>query len=98
MSDSTKRYIAVDLGAAGGKVVLASVSGGKVSTETVHEFRIPPLRIAGLDYWDIYAAYAEVLRGLSLVGLRKVSVESMGIDAWYTPLLLKYIYLGIHHQ
>ena len=82
MADSTKRYVAVDLGIAGGKVVLASVSGGKVNTETVHEFRIPPLRIAGLDYWDIYAAYAEVLRGLSLVGLRKVSVESIGIDSW----------------
>ena len=82
MLDSTKRYIAIDLGASGGKVVIASVSGGKVSTETVHEFRIPQLRIAGFDYWDIYAAYAEVLRGLTLIGRSKVSVESIGIDAW----------------
>lgn len=82
MADSTKRYIAVDLGAFGGKVVLASVSGGKVSTETVREFRLSPVRIAGLDYWNIYSAYTEVMQGLSAIGSRKVSVESIGIDSW----------------
>ena len=82
MADSTKRYVAVDLGASGGKVVLASVAGGKVTAETVHSFSIPSVTIAGQGYWDIYAAYSGVLAGLSAIGSRKVSVESIGIDAW----------------
>lgn len=82
MADSTKRYVAVDLGASGGKVVLASVAGGKVTAETVHSFSIPSVTIAGQGYWDIYAAYSGVLEGLSAIGSRKVSVESIGIDAW----------------
>ncbi len=82
MADSTKRYIAVDLGVSDGKVVLASVTGGSVTTETLHCFSIPPVRIDGQDYWDIYAAYAGVLFGLKTAGARKLSVESIGIDAW----------------
>ena len=82
MGDNTKRYIAVHLGATGGKVVLASVAAGKVTTETVHSFPIPSVNIDGYSLWDIYAAYAEVLKGLSAVGSRKLPVESVGIDAW----------------
>lgn len=82
MADSTKRYVAVDLGASGGKVVLASVARGTVTTETVRSFSLPRVTIAGQGYWDIYAAYSEVLQGLSEIGARKLSVESIGIDAW----------------
>ena len=82
MADSKKRYIAVDLGATGGKVVLASVSAGVVTTETVNSFSLPRVCLDGQEYWDIYAAYAGVMEGLSAVGARKISVESIGIDAW----------------
>ena len=82
MAESTKRYVAVDLGTTGGKVVLASVTAGTVTTETVHSFSIPVLRMGGLSYWDIYAAYSEVLKGLSSIGSRGLAVESVGIDAW----------------
>lgn len=82
MADSTKRYIAVDLGVSDGKVVLASVTGGAVTTETLHSFPVPSVRIDGQDYWDVYAAYAGVVHGLNMAGARKLSVESIGIDAW----------------
>ena len=82
MADSTKRYIAVDLGATGGKVVLASVAAGTVTTETVHGFSLPRVCIDGREYWDVYAAFAGVMEGLMSVGSRKVSIESVGIDAW----------------
>ena len=82
MADSIKRYIAVDLGATGGKVVLASVAAGNVTTETVCEFSLPHISIAGREYWDIYSAYAGILKGLTMIGSRKLSVESIGIDSW----------------
>ena len=82
MADSTKRYIAVDLGAECGKVVLASVASGKVTTEILHSFPVGTVHIGGRALWDIYAAYAGVLKGLSIAGSRGVSIESVGIDAW----------------
>ena len=82
MADHTKKYIAIDLAADGGKVVLASVTGGSLATETVHSFTLPAVSMWGQDYWDIYAAYAEVMKGLSKIGARKIAVESIGIDAW----------------
>ena len=84
MADIVKRYVAVDLGTSCGKVVLATVVAGTVKTETVHSFPIPSVRISGQEYWDIYAAYGEVLRGLAKVGELKKPIESIGIDAW-TP-------------
>lgn len=78
-----KRYIAVDLGVTYGKVALASVSSsGLVNMETVYEFPVPTVRIGGGFYWDIYAAYAEVLKGLSAVGERRLPIDSLGISAW----------------
>ena len=82
MADIVKRYIAVDLGTSCGKVVLATVVAGTVKTETVHSFPIPTVRMAGQDYWDIYAAYSEILAGLAKVGALKKPVESVGIDSW----------------
>lgn len=82
MFDSTKRYVAVDLGVTRGQVVLATVTSGSLTVETVHSFQIPTVRMAGQDYWDIYAAYGEVIKGLSLVGAKGLAVESIGIDAW----------------
>jgi len=82
MADSTKRYIAADLGLSQGKVLLASVTGGVLTAETVHTFDIPTVRMDGQDYWDIFAAYSELLKGLTVIGSRKLSIESIGIDAW----------------
>ena len=82
MAVHTKRYVAIDLAADGGKVVLASVTDGSLATETVHSFSLPAVRMGGQEYWDIYAAWSGVLKGLSLIGERKLEVESVGIDAW----------------
>lgn len=82
MSGNTKRYIAIDLAADCGKVVLASVTAGSVTTETVHEFSIPVIDLDGHSLWDVYAAYSEILKGLSAIGSRKLPIESIGIDSW----------------
>ena len=87
MADNTKCYIAVHLGSGDGKVVLGSVKAGALTTETLHEFSIPRINLGGHSYWDIYAAYGEVLKGLALAGARKIPLESIGIDAWATGIV-----------
>ena len=78
----TRNYIAVDLGATSGRVILAKVSGEALEMETIHRFPTPLLQIGGRYCWNIYSIYDDILKGLTLVGQKGVKVESIGVDTW----------------
>ena len=78
----TKNYIAVDLGATSGRVILAKVSGEALEMETIHRFPTPLLQIGGKYYWNIYSIYDDIVKGLTIVGQRGIKVESIGVDTW----------------
>ncbi len=78
-----RNYIAIDLGATSGRVILASVSPEKkVEMETIHRFPTPLVSKDGKYYWDIDDIFSNILKGLSFVAQRKVEIESIGIDTW----------------
>lgn len=77
-----KNYIAVDLGATSGRVILAKVSGEALEMETIHRFPTPLLQIGGRYCWNIYSIYDDIVKGLTIVGQRGVKVESIGVDTW----------------
>lgn len=77
-----RNFIAVDIGATSGRVILGIYAGGRIAAECVHRFPNSILPLGGKYYWDIYAIYSEIVRGLSEVGRRGVKVESIGIDTW----------------
>lgn len=72
------RYAAVDLGASSGRVMVAEVTGGRVTLTEVHRFPNRPVRLHRTLYWDILALYQGVLDGLRRAG----PVDSVGIDSW----------------
>ena len=76
----TKNYIAVDLGATSGRVILATVSEEDLKMETVHRFPTPLIKISDKYYWNIYTLYDEIVKGLTKLSGTKV--ESIGIDTW----------------
>ena len=77
-----KNYIAIDLGATSGRVILATLEDGKLGMETIHRFPTPLINISGKYYWNIYSIYDDIVKGLSIVGSRGVKVESIGVDTW----------------
>ncbi len=77
-----KFFIAIDLGATSGRVILAGLSEGGISLDVVHRFPNRLLPVGGHLYWNIYSLYEEILHGLALVGKRGVKVESIGVDTW----------------
>lgn len=79
---TTRNFVAVDLGATSGRVILATVGDDGMRMECVHRFKTPLLNISGGYYWNIYTIYDEVIRGLGLIGNKGVKVESIGVDAW----------------
>lgn len=75
-------FISIDLGATSGRVILATVSADKIDLEVLHRFPNRMVSIGGKYYWNIYALYEEILKGLRLAGQRKLPVISIGIDTW----------------
>ncbi|MBP3317453.1 MAG: rhamnulokinase [Alistipes sp.] len=75
-------FVAIDLGATSGRVILATLSDGQLKMEEIHRFVDPIIEMQGHFYWDFPAIYKSVLEGLQVVSERGVEVEAIGIDTW----------------
>jgi rhamnulokinase len=76
-------YLAIDLGAESGRVMLGTLAGGKLALEELHRFSNTPVRLPTGLYWDAFRLFHEIVRGLSVAGReRKLQVAGIGIDAW----------------
>jgi rhamnulokinase len=74
-------YLAVDLGAESGRIVLGHFDGGHVSLEEVHRFPNSTVRLPDGLHWDILRILSEIKEGLAKAA-REVHVEGVGIDSW----------------
>ncbi len=75
-------YFAVDLGATSGRTILCTIDNGKMEMREVTRFPNHIIEMTGHCYWDIYALYNEIIRGLKTVAKEGVAVNSIGIDTW----------------
>jgi rhamnulokinase len=76
-------YAAVDLGASGGRVMLARVGPSRLELAEAHRFGNEPVRLPDGLHWDILRLYGEVLHGLrAAAGRGAVAVASVGVDSW----------------
>lgn len=75
-------FFAVDLGATSGRTIIGTLADGKIELEELTRFDNNLIETGGHVYWDIFALYNEVIRGLKLVAKRGVSIQSIGIDTW----------------
>ena len=75
-------YIAVDLGAESGRVMLGSLDGGVLMLEEVHRFPNGPLRFQGTLRWDALRLWEEIKKGLGKVAARGLRIASCSVDAW----------------
>lgn len=74
--------IAIDIGASGGKILLGSLTGERMSCRQIHRFPNIPLKRNGTTLWDLDALYAEIVKGLSEPFSRERYPKSLGIDTW----------------
>lgn len=80
--ESNKCFFAVDLGATSGRTIVGTLAGGKINLEELTRFDNNLIETGGHFYWDIYALYNEIIKGLKLVAQRNIPVASIGIDTW----------------
>ncbi len=80
--EEKKYFFAVDLGATSGRTIIGSLSDGKLDLEELTRFDNNLIETGNHFYWDIYALYLEIIKGLKLVSQRNIHIQSIGIDTW----------------
>ena len=80
--EQPKHFFAVDLGATSGRTIIGTIENGKMVLEELTRFDNNLIQTGGHFYWDIYALYNEIIKGLKLVAKKEIEIQSIGIDTW----------------
>ena len=86
--EQNKFFFAVDLGATSGRTIIGNMTDGSFSLEEVTRFPNNLIEQGNHYYWDIYALYYEIIKGLKEVAKRGLEITSIGIDTWGVDFVL----------
>ena len=78
----TYRYLAIDLGAESGRVMLGTLESGRISLKELSRFSNKPLREGDSIYWNISALVEGIRDGLVKAGALGQPITSVSADAW----------------
>jgi rhamnulokinase len=83
-----KSYLAYDLGASSGRLMLGMLDKGILSTEEVYRFPNNILDINGHSHWNIFQLFTEMKKGLEIFIKSGREADSMAIDTWGVDFVL----------
>ena len=79
--DMNGRFLACDLGAESGRVILGVLEGGRLGLFEKHRFATGHCTIGGTMRWDVPFFWEEIKKGVAKAGdAESVSVDSWGVD------------------
>jgi rhamnulokinase len=83
-ADSAENYVAVDLGAESGRIMLARFNGDRLALEEVSRFPNGPVRAGQGLYWDILRLWDEVKAGIARCAAQAGpgGITALGVDTW----------------
>ncbi|HAH99264.1 MAG TPA: rhamnulokinase, partial [Verrucomicrobiales bacterium] len=84
----TSRYLAIDLGAESGRVMLGTLEGGRVVLEELSRFNNTPIRDGERIYWNIPSLMEGIRVGLAKAGALGQSINSVSTCAWGVDYVL----------
>jgi rhamnulokinase len=75
-------YVAVDLGAASGRVMVSRVGPSTLELVEAHRFPNVPASLPDGLHWDVLRLYRDVLDGLAVAARDSQQITSVGVDSW----------------
>ncbi|MGV8963495.1 MAG: rhamnulokinase [Candidatus Saccharimonadaceae bacterium] len=75
-------FLAIDLGATSGRVILGTIENGTLKLNEIHRFPNIITEINERLYWDLFYLYNEILKSLKKVNASQIDIQSIGIDTW----------------
>jgi len=83
MADSSQVFLAIDLGASGGRVVAGLFDGQQLSLEEVYRFDNGGVEAAHHMHWPLMSLWQHTIRGLRAASkLYLDQIASVGVDTW----------------
>jgi rhamnulokinase len=80
---ASRSFVAIDLGATSGRLMLSRFEKGRLSLREVHRFPNQPVSYNRELHWDMPRIWSEIQEGLrALDGFGVGHVESIGVDTW----------------
>ena len=78
-----RRYLAVDLGAESGRLILGTYANDRWSIEEIQRMANGPVKsVDGTLTWNLKGIFKGVLEGLKKVASRGIYIRSISCDAW----------------
>ena len=84
----TKYYLAVDIGASSGRLILGHLENGKMELEEVHRFENGMVKKDGELCWEFDRLFQEIKNGLKKCKEIGEIPVSMGVDTWGVDFVL----------
>ena len=81
-------YLACDLGADSGRLILGTLDNGKISLEELHRFPTGATKVAGALHWEFDRLLNELKTGLKKAAARQVPIASISTDSWGVDYVL----------
>jgi len=75
-------YLACDLGADSGRLILGTLDDGKISLEELHRFPTGATKVAGALHWEFDRLLNELKTGLKKAAEKKLPISSISTDSW----------------
>ncbi|MFO7634250.1 MAG: rhamnulokinase family protein [Caldilinea sp.] len=83
MMGATANFLAADLGASNGRVLLGKWDGQRFELEVLHRFENGPTNVLGRLYWDVLSLWREVKAGMTrYAAAHTAPLAGIGIDTW----------------
>jgi rhamnulokinase len=81
-------YVAVDIGASSGRLMLSGIEDGKLTLKEVHRFSNGFVEEEGHHRWNIDHLVNEIFTGLEKVKKMHINQVRLGIDTWAVDYVL----------
>jgi rhamnulokinase len=81
-------YLACDLGAESGRLMLGGLEDGRLSLEEVHRFPNTPIQDGDELHWNLPVLLQELREGLKRAGARGLPIASISADSWGVDYVL----------
>lgn len=89
MSAARKTYLAIDLGASGGRVMAVHFDGKRLEIEEASRFQNGGIEIDGGWHWDFDGLFREIKKGLAAAAARfGEDIVSIAVDTWGVDYVL----------
>lgn len=75
-------YLACDLGADSGRLILGTLDNGKISLEELHRFPTGATKVGNSLHWELDRLLHELRTGLMKAAAKKLPIAGISTDSW----------------